>query len=441
MSIVTAEQLIKGEDCSPPTVTTPTTRGMLTRQATLTTTTPGTECGCPRLRSALDQTGPARFTAGVSGAITQGILTRSAASNGEQENNAALHTQESPEEIAEAEEGHFYDELFDSMMKRRLGVMWKPQVKAWIINGTENTYKLTEAIIRKEYKSRQPQSLTIHYPKERIVKAIPFRDRVWQGYLNDKYIYPIMTRSFVWGNMASQTGKGTDAARDLLKKYLWKYYTHHGAEGYVLQIDIHSYYTTIPKDKALALFKKKLPPNLYRHVEEILGVQYSESFFAGSQLVQILGIAYLDELDHYIKEVLRIRYYIRYQDDFILIHHSREVLQNALGAIENRLRELSLTLNHKKTHIHTLDAPVPFLGFLYNLEKRGNIYMRVNPKRLKEIRRRLRRYPPSFPSYVGFLEKGDSQKIIKRLEEELQRDAENRQTGSQAAAGAEQARS
>lgn len=375
---------------------------------------------------------------GGTGDYTQGALTRPVS---EPENTTAPHTQESPDlEITEAKEGQLYNDLFNSMLKRRLGVMWKPQVKAWVYNGVQNVRLLTRSIIDGTYRSRQPIPLEIYYPKRRTVMAIHFRDRVWQGYLNDKYIYPIMTRSFVWGNMASQTGKGTDAARDLLKKYLWKYYTHHGAEGYVLQIDIHSYYTTIPKDKALALFKKKLPPNLYRHVEEILGVQYSESFFAGSQLVQILGIAYLDELDHYIKEVLRIRYYIRYQDDFILIHHSREVLQNALGAIENRLRELSLTLNHKKTHIHTLDAPVPFLGFLYNLGKRGNIYMRVNPKRLKEIRRRLRRYPPSFPSYVGFLEKGDSQKLIKRLEEELQRDAENRQAGSQAAAGAEQTR-
>ena len=423
MSIVTAEQLIRGEGCSQPTAATPIMRGMSIRQVMSTTTTAGTAIGFSRLRNALDDDEPAeqRLSAGVSGAISQGILTLFA---DERKNNSALHTQESPEEIAEAKEGLLYDELFDSMLKRRLGVMWKPQVKTWIINGAENTYKLTESIIKGTYKSRRPQSLMIHYPKEREVKAITFRDRVWQGYLNDKYIYPIMTRSFIWGNMASQYGKGTDKARDLLRKYLWKHYTHYGAEGYVLQIDIHQYYTTIPRDKAFALFQKRLPPNLYRHVEEILNVQYSDSFYAGSQLVQILGIAYLDGLDHFIKEKLRIRYYIRYQDDFLLIHHDRKVLESALCKIKEQLAELGLTLNCKKTFIREITSPILFLGFLYSLQKDGKIYMRVNPKRLKEIRRRLKKYPPSFPSYMGFLSKGKSGQLIKRLEKELQRYAE-----------------
>lgn len=422
MSIITVKQLIKGEGCSQPTAVTPTMRGMSTRRVMSTTTTVGTVIGSSRLRNALDEEELAeRLSAGVSGAITQGILTLFA---NERKNNSALHTQESSKEIAEAKEGLLYDELFDSMMKRRLGVMWKPQVKAWIINGAENTYKLTESIIKGTYKSRQPQSLMIHYPKEREVKAIPFRDRVWQGYLNDKYIYPIMTKSFIWGNMASQNGKGTDKARDLLKKYLWNHYTHYGMEGYVLQIDIHQYYTTIPRDKAFALFEKKLPPNLYLHVEEILNVQYSDSFYAGSQLVQILGIAYLDSIDHFIKEQLRIRHYIRYQDDFLLMHRSKAALENALVKIERKLFELGLTLNYKKTFIHEITSPILFLGFLYSLQKDGKIYMRVNPKRIKEIRRRLKRYPPSFPSYIGFLSKGDSGQLIKRLEKELQRYAE-----------------
>ena len=419
----------KGKGCKHHSLATgamPTISSIVTRRVMSTTTMRTTRIESVRLNSALTTKTIENNSVVESGASTQGVRTRPVDSDIESENNSALHTQEphSMVEVAEANEGHLYNDLFDSMLKRRLGVMWKPQVKAWVYNGVQNVRTLTRSIIDGTYKSRKPIPVEIYYPKRRTVMAIPFRDRVWQGYLNDCYIYPIMTRSFIWSNMASQTGKGTDKARDLLKKYLWNFYTHHGTDGYVLQIDIHHYYQTIPRDKAVELFRKKLPPNLFRHVEEILDVQYQDSFFAGSQLIQILGIAYLDGIDHYIKERLGIRYYIRYQDDFLLIHHDRAVLENALCEIKAKLAELGLSLNEKKTRIFSLSEPVIHLGFVYTLQSDGKIYMRVNPKRVKEIRRRLKKYPPSFPSYIGFLSKGNSHRLIIRLARELYRDGE-----------------
>lgn len=393
-------------------------RGMSIRQVMSTTTTVGTVIGFSRLIET-PESEATRLSVALQCVLRQGVPTLPL----DEENNSAPYIPE-PFEVAGVDEGQLFDTLFDSMLKRKAGVMWKPQVKSWVLNGAVNIHRLSSSLYDGSYASRIPLSIQIYYPKKRVVKAIPFRDRIWQGYLNDHYVYPYMTRSFIWGNMASQYGKGTDKARELLRKYLWKHYTHYGTEGYVLQIDIHQYYTTIPRDKAFALFQKRLPPNLYRHVEEILNVQYSDSFYAGSQLVQILGIAYLDGLDHFIKEKLRIRYYIRYQDDFLLIHHDRKVLENALCKIKEQLAELGLTLNCKKTFIREITAPILFLGFLYSLQKDGKIYMRVNPKRLKEIRRRLKRYPPSFPSYMGFLSKGKSGQLIKRLEKELQKYAE-----------------
>ncbi len=339
----------------------------------------------------------------------------------EEENNLSLHTQEphSITEVAQAKEGLFYDEIFASMLKRRQGVMWKPQVKACVANGALSAYKLTQQIINGNYRSSSPQSLTVYYPKKREVRAIPFRDRVFQGYLNDRYIYKQMTRSFVYGNMASQDGKGTDKARNLLKHYLWNFYTHNQNDGYVLQIDIHKYYQSIPKDKALELFQNKLTPRLYKHVEEILNSQYNGSFYAGSQLIQLLGIAYLDKLDHYIKEKLHIRYYIRYQDDFLLIHKDKKVLENALKAIEKQLNLLGLEVNHKKTHLKKLSENLTFLGFVFTLQDNGKVYMRIEPQKVKTIRRKLKKHPQSLPYYKHYFMKGKSFKLYSRLEKEI----------------------
>ena len=68
---------------------------------------------------------------------------------------------------------------------------------------------------------------------------------------------------------------------------------------------------------------------------EVLDGQYEgdTGYNPGSQMIQIAGIAFLDEVDHYIKERLRIKHYIRYMDDFILIHKDKEYLRQCQEAI------------------------------------------------------------------------------------------------------------
>lgn len=397
----------------------PTTRGTLTLPVMLTTTMPGTLIECSRLSETRGV--ETCLSAGVSDVIQQGVF----ALLHKGENTDASYPSE-PMSVAEGNEGLLFEELFDSMLKRRHSVRWKPQVKAWTADGVYKIFRLTESIIRGSYKSCDPMAIKITYPKERTVFSIPFRDRIFQGYLNDRFVYPCMTRSFVYANSSCQYGKGTDFARALLKKYLWRHYTHYGREGFVLQIDIRHYYQTISKSKAIDHFKRRLSPNVCKHIEEMLETQYNDGFCAGSQLIQILGISFLDELDHYIKERLHIKGYIRYQDDFILIHQDKAYLEYCLQRIKLRLAELGLEVHPKKTHIKPIDNSVDFLGFRYDLDEDGKIYMRVLPKKVKEIRKRLRKHPTSLDAYIAYISKGNSYKLIQRIKEEFSNGNKNK---------------
>ena len=339
------------------------------------------------------------------------------------ENNSAPHTQDSLSEIPEAEEEQLFNALFRVMFKKTKGVFWKTSVMGYVFNGTRNIYNLTNDILSGNFHSSVPHPVEIYYPKRRTVLATTFKERVYQGLVND-LIYPYMTRSFIWANMASQVGKGTDKARELLEKYLWKFYCHHGREGYVLQIDVRHYYQTIPHNLALELFKRKLPPRLYSAVKEVLDVQYPNIFYAGSQMVQILGISYLDELDHFIKENLHVKFYIRYQDDFLLISDSEEFLLSALTSIRQQLALLGLSIHEKKTHILPLSSPFYFLGFYYQLEESGRIYKRVNPASVKHERYILRKCSKRKPlpallkqlePYLSHIRKGNDRNLEKRL--------------------------
>ena len=111
-----------------------------------------------------------------------------------------------------------------------------------------------------------------------------------------------------------------------LSTMMQQHYRKHGTEGYVLQCDIKGYYPNMPHKAVKAKFKKHLDPEIYRMAVEVLDGQYEgdTGYNPGSQMIQIAGIAFLDEVDHYIKERLRIKHYIRYMDDFILIHKDKE---------------------------------------------------------------------------------------------------------------------
>lgn len=86
----------------------------------------------------------------------------------------------------------------------------------------------------------------------------------------------------------------------------------------------------------------------------------------GNMSSQILAIYYLNKLDHFIKEKLKVKYYIRYMDDFILIHHDKEYLKYCLSEIKQELAKLKLQLNNKTT-ISEIHQGVNFLGYRFLL--------------------------------------------------------------------------
>lgn len=111
----------------------------------------------------------------------------------------------------------------------------------------------------------------------------------------------------------------------------------------------------------------------------------------GSQATQLIQLAVLDDLDHYIKEVLHIKNYVRYMDDFILLHPNKEYLQYCKKKIDERIHTLGLKLSEKKTHLFPITQPIHFLGFSFQLTETGKIIIRMLPEKISHERRRLRK--------------------------------------------------
>lgn len=110
-------------------------------------------------------------------------------------------------------------------------------------------------------------------------------------------------------------------------------------------------------------------------VRDILRMQYKgeKGYDAGSQLIQIAGISVLDKMDHMIKERLHTKYYMRYMDDFLLIHSNYDYLQDCLEKITDYLKTIGFNINTSKTKIISLRDGVDWLGYHYRLTDTGKV--------------------------------------------------------------------
>ena len=323
-----------------------------------------------------------------------------------------------------------FEHLYDSMCKCKNNVLWKESVSRFYLNGIEETLKLKKQLNNGTYIAKEPYKFTIYSPKKRDILSISFRDRVYQRSLNDNVLYPEMTRHFIYDNWACQKGKGIDKARDRLKEFLHKSYRNYGT-SYILQIDIKGYYPSMSHEIANELFKKYLSYEDYQRVTNILNNQYvdKKGYNPGSQMVQILGISYLNGLDHFIKEKLHIKYYLRYMDDLLIIHNDKAYLEKCLNEIEYELSLLGLSLNKKKTEIRSIFEEFEFLGFRFRLLKSGKLLMLAKPKNIKNYRRKIKKLvnkskdgliskdyvDDCFRCFLSNLEKGNTYYLRKRL--------------------------
>lgn len=292
------------------------------------------------------------------------------------------------------------DALFESMNKCSKSVKWKGTVAYYRHHWPDEIEKLSTQLHDGTYHERKPKYFTVTEPKRREIMSIHFRDRIYQRSLNDIAIYPQTSKSFITDNFACQSGKGTEAARDRLKEFLYAFHRKYGGHGYVLKIDIKGYYPNMDHKYVETMLARYLDDEAYQMATEVLGRLPGEiGYNPGSQIVQIVGITALDKIDHFIKERLRIKYYIRYMDDFILLHPDREYLNHCLSEITRMLHGIRMEVNKRKTKIRRIIKPITYLGFVYRLTPTGRVVIFADPHKIKHERKKIMRM-------VALVEKG-----------------------------------
>lgn len=221
-------------------------------------------------------------------------------------------------------------------------------------------YKVYTIVNNKNYVVGPYNTFTIYEPKERKIVSQNVVDKIINHLVARYILYPAILPCLLDVNVASRENMGTRRGLELKNNFEKKCKIKYGTY-YVLKCDISKFFHSINHDILKEKLKRRIKDkDSLKIVFDIIDSN-TEGLFIGSMTNQILAIFYLNDLDHFIKNTLKIKYYVRYQDDFLLFHKSKKYLSYCLEEIKKFLDKEKLTLN-KKTRIFKSTNNYIFLG-------------------------------------------------------------------------------
>lgn len=220
--------------------------------------------------------------------------------------------------------------------------------------------KIHNVLKNKEYVVGPYNVFTIYEPKERRIVSQNMFDKIVNHLVARFILMPSLFPSLIPENVASRKGLGTKAGIELLNKYSRKCKIIYN-KYYILKCDISKFFASIDHDRLKEKLRKKIKDeDALKIVFDIIDSE-EQGLGIGNMTSQVLAVYYLNDMDHYIKEKLRIKYYVRYQDDFILFHPSKEYLKYCLEEIKEFVTKEKLVLN-TKTRIYSNNNNFIYLG-------------------------------------------------------------------------------
>ena len=293
------------------------------------------------------------------------------------------------------EEIFTFENLYDAYKDCRKSKQHKGEVIQFEINLSNNISKLVNEIITRKYRLGNYKKFMIYEPKERVIEALPFRDRVVIKCFCDVVLKDKIDRKLIYDNSACRIEKGTTFAIKRLENFLRSEYRKKQNNNiYFLKCDIRKYFQSIDHEVLLGLLKNiNFSDDEMWIIEKLIKEQPNEANIGlplGNQSSQWFALLYLNVIDRYVKENLRVKGYIRYMDDMILIHRDKSYLQYSLLMIKDKCEnELKLSLN-KKTQIGIVKNGIDFLGYRHILNKNGTITRKLRASSKQRLKKHLK---------------------------------------------------
>ena len=326
--------------------------------------------------------------------------------------------------------------------KARKGKRSKKAACDFEFNLEENLLQLKRELEISVYEPQPLKQFIIRDPKTRVISASHFRDRVVHHALCN-IIQPIFERTFIDDSYANRIGKGTRKALERFDNFKRKAAKNgrlvnnardsNMVVGYVLKADIRHYFDSVDHEILMGIIGKRVDDEriltltckiLKNHATSIPG----KGMPIGNLTSQFFANLYLNELDCFVKHSLKTRFYIRYVDDFIIMHSSKETLLEWKGQISGFLKTLKLELHPEKSKVYPLHRGVNFLGYRifyqYALLRRSNLRkMESRMRKYESLYRRgemtYEKVLQGFESWMSYARYADSYRTRKEFTKKL----------------------
>jgi retron-type reverse transcriptase len=296
----------------------------------------------------------------------------------------------------------------------------------------QNLLELYRILKDKTYRHKPYSGFYISDPKVRHIHKATVRDRVVHHALF-KMLNPLLEPTFISDSFSCRLGKGNHVGMKRLEtmtRKVSKNYTH---PCFVLKCDIKKFFDSVDHEILLHLLTKRIScPDTVWLLRDVIGsFSASESLFErcglpiGNLTSQLFANVYMNELDQFMKHELRVTYYARYTDDFVVVADSIEYLESILPPIADFLTEhLKIEMHPDKTSIRTLQSGVDFLGYVIRPHHR---LMRTKTKLriYRKFKEKVRAYKTgeidetklsaSMQSFLGALSHADTHKARQEL--------------------------
>lgn len=325
------------------------------------------------------------------------------------------------------------ENLFSAWREFKKGKSEKRDVQEFVLRCEENIFAFRESLQKDAYAHDKYTSFYVRDPKLRHIHKASVRDRVLHHAVV-RILEPIFEKIFITDSYSCRKNKGTHRAVRQLRKYAWKVSRNNTRTVWVLQCDIKKFFDTIDHTLLIRMLYKKIrDPRAQALLENIIKsfeTQQGKGIPLGNLTSQLFANIYVNALDQFIKRTLKVRYYIRYTDDIVMIHEEKAKLEAIIPKVKAFLSDaLALQLHPQKISLRKWHQGIDYLGYVVFPH---HVVLRTKTKKrmLKKIRTRWEEYKEksisreqfqqSMQSYYGLLRHCRSATAMKEIESIMQ---------------------
>ena len=323
--------------------------------------------------------------------------------------------------------------LFSAWKEFRIGKGSKPDVMLFESELERNIFQLSRELKNKTYVHGGYIGFYISDPKLRHIHKATVRDRVLHHAITS-VLNPVFEPTFIANSFSCRIGKGSHKGVDVVRSMLRKESKNNTKMCYVLKCDVRKFFDSIDHDILLSILRRRIkdPDTMWlleNIIESYSGTQsdlfHRKGVPIGNLTSQLFANVYMNEFDQFIKHKLKVQYYARYTDDFVILSRDKEYLTSLIEPINIFLQDvLHVGLHPNKVEIKRYTQGIDFLGYVI-FPTHTLLRKRTKKRIIRKFEAKIHDYQrgegdkekmvATLHSYLGVLSHANAYKLSMRL--------------------------